>query len=100
MVKGDGGNLMVADPDPKGLRGAAGATPASALIWDRRYREGRDGWELGQPAPPMRDFFSHHPLAPKASSRNRPEQEGMEAKIQGRESFDEITRKSEVLNNF
>lgn len=69
MVKGDGGNLMVADPDPKPLHAAAGATPASALVWDRRYREGRDGWELGQPAPPLRDFFSHHPLAPHPPGR-------------------------------
>jgi hypothetical protein len=28
MVKGDGGQVMVADPDPKALHEAAGATPA------------------------------------------------------------------------
>jgi SAM-dependent methyltransferase len=68
-VKGDGGKVMVADPDPKPLHAAAGATRASALVWDRRYREGRDGWELGQPAPPLQDFFSHHPLAPHPPGR-------------------------------
>ncbi|MEI6360196.1 MAG: hypothetical protein WCO50_07695, partial [Synechococcus sp. ELA619] len=69
MVKDDGGNVMVADPDPKALHGAAGATPAAALFWDRRYREGRDGWELGQPAPPPQDSLSRFPLAPHPPGR-------------------------------
>jgi hypothetical protein len=40
------------------------------------------------------------PLPPKATSLSRPEQEGMEAKTQGRKSQDGITRESELLNNF
>lgn len=40
------------------------------------------------------------PLPPKATSLSRPEQEGMEAKTQGRKSQDGITRKSEFLNHF
>jgi len=68
-VKGDGGNVIVADPGPKVLHGDAGATPASALFWDRRYQEGRDGWDLGQPAPPLQDFLGSHPLAPHPPGR-------------------------------
>ncbi len=37
--------------------------------WDQRYREGRDGWELGQPAPPLERFLRHHPLAPSKVGR-------------------------------
>ena len=33
--------------------------------WDQRYRHGGDGWELGQPAPPLVDFLQRHPLAPR-----------------------------------
>lgn len=32
--------------------------------WDQRYRNGQDGWELGQPAPPLQAFLEHNPLAP------------------------------------
>ncbi len=42
---------------PQGLE-----NPAQA--WERRYREGRDGWELGQAAPPLASFLGSHPLAP------------------------------------
>jgi thiopurine S-methyltransferase len=37
--------------------------------WDQRYREGGDGWELGQPAPPLAQFLSTHPLAPQSPGR-------------------------------
>lgn len=33
--------------------------------WDQRYQEGSDGWELGQPAPPLARFLRSHPLAPQ-----------------------------------
>ncbi len=56
---------MVTDPGPIGPLPQAGATAASALFWDRRYQEGSDGWELGQPAPPLQEFLTRHPLAPQ-----------------------------------
>jgi methyl halide transferase len=37
--------------------------------WNQRYREGGDGWELGQPAPPLEQFLRHHPLAPSKAGR-------------------------------
>jgi len=46
-----------------------GPRPSSAQFWDRRYQEGQDGWELGQPAPPLQDFLTHHPLAPQPPGR-------------------------------
>jgi thiopurine S-methyltransferase len=45
------------------------ADPATAAIWDARYREQRDGWELGRPAPPLETFLRHHPLAPRPPAR-------------------------------
>lgn len=36
-----------------------------AVLWDQRYRDGADAWELGQPAPPLERFLRHHALAPK-----------------------------------
>ena len=33
--------------------------------WDGRYREGRDGWELGRPAPPLEAFMRHDPRRPR-----------------------------------
>jgi 3-hydroxyisobutyrate dehydrogenase-like beta-hydroxyacid dehydrogenase/SAM-dependent methyltransferase len=33
--------------------------------WDGRYREGRDGWELGRPAPPLEAFLRHDPRRPR-----------------------------------
>jgi hypothetical protein len=33
---------------------------SSSLFWDRRYREGSDGWELGMAAPPLRTFLCSH----------------------------------------
>lgn len=41
-------------------------TDAAALAeaWDARYRDQRDGWELGRPAPPLEAFLRRHPLAP------------------------------------
>ena len=41
----------------------------SAAWWDQRYIEGRDGWELGEPAPPLRQFFNDHPAAPAPPAR-------------------------------
>jgi len=40
-----------------------------ASAWDYRYREGTDGWELGQPAPPLQAFLQHHPMAPEPPGR-------------------------------
>jgi hydroxymethylpyrimidine kinase/phosphomethylpyrimidine kinase len=37
--------------------------------WDRRYREGSDGWELGRPAPPLAEFLKCDPLAPRPPGR-------------------------------
>lgn len=68
-MKGDGVNVMVADPGPQVEDKDAGATPASALFWDRRYLEGRDGWDLGKPAPPLQEFLTHHPLGPQPPGR-------------------------------
>jgi integrase len=63
MVKGDGGNVMVADPGPKVLDGDAGATPASALFWDRRYQEGRRWRDL------RRNSEGRHHLDPSLVQR-------------------------------
>lgn len=53
-----------ASPAPEAA--AAGCDPER---WDQRYREGRDGWELGQPAPPLERFLRHHSLAPSKAGR-------------------------------
>jgi thiopurine S-methyltransferase len=37
---------------------------AAAAAWDQRYREGRDGWELGAPTPPLDAFLRHDPRRP------------------------------------
>ena len=37
---------------------------AAAAAWDQRYREGRDGWELGAPAPPLDAFLREDPRRP------------------------------------
>jgi SAM-dependent methyltransferase len=37
--------------------------------WDERYREGRDHWELGRPAPPLEAFLRNDPRAPQPSGR-------------------------------
>lgn len=41
--------------------------PLDPAAWDQRYRDGQDGWELGQPAPPLQTFLQEHPLAPQAA---------------------------------
>ena len=41
----------------------------SAVVWDQRYREGADGWELGQPAPPLVEVLRSHAAAPRAPGR-------------------------------
>ena len=43
--------------------------PGSGPWWDQRYREGRDGWELGEPAPPLRRFLEADPRAPQPPGR-------------------------------
>jgi 3-hydroxyisobutyrate dehydrogenase-like beta-hydroxyacid dehydrogenase/SAM-dependent methyltransferase len=40
------------------------APSAVAAAWDQRYREGRDGWELGAPAPPLDAFLREDPRRP------------------------------------
>lgn len=42
--------------------------PREPGFWNDRYREGRDGWELGAAAPPLQSFLTGHPLAPSTSS--------------------------------
>ncbi|MCP9850435.1 methyltransferase domain-containing protein [Cyanobium sp. Morenito 9A2] len=37
----------------------------TASSWDQRYREGRDGWELGQPVPVLARFIATDPRAPQ-----------------------------------
>lgn len=37
--------------------------------WDHRYREGGDGWELGQPGPPLAEFLRRDPRAPAPGGR-------------------------------
>jgi 3-hydroxyisobutyrate dehydrogenase-like beta-hydroxyacid dehydrogenase/SAM-dependent methyltransferase len=37
---------------------------AEAAAWDQRYRDGRDGWELGAPTPPLEAFLRHDPRRP------------------------------------
>jgi SAM-dependent methyltransferase len=37
--------------------------------WDRRYREGSDGWELGRPAPPLEQALRHDPRIPRPPAR-------------------------------
>ena len=45
------------------------APSADANHWDQRYQEGADGWELGQPAPPLAQLLRCHPLASQAPGR-------------------------------
>ena len=40
-----------------------------AAWWDQRYRDGGDGWELGEPAPPLRHFLESDLQAPKPPGR-------------------------------
>jgi 3-hydroxyisobutyrate dehydrogenase-like beta-hydroxyacid dehydrogenase/SAM-dependent methyltransferase len=44
--------------------GAAAASAAVAAAWDQRYRDGQDGWELGEPAPPLAAFLRRDPRRP------------------------------------
>ena len=48
-----------------------GPPPATAVpsFWDQRYRDGTDGWELGQPAPPLQGFLTEDPRAPRPPAR-------------------------------
>ncbi len=36
-------------------------SPSEVAFWSRLYRAGRDGWELGRPAPPLARWFAAHP---------------------------------------
>lgn len=38
---------------------------SEAAAWDARYREGRDGWELGGAAPPLAAFLRSDPRRPR-----------------------------------
>lgn len=49
------------DPSPRPLPAAAD--------WDERYRQGRDGWELGVPAPPLAAFLGRDPRSPHPPGR-------------------------------
>lgn len=40
----------------------------TAAWWDQRYREGRDGWELGVPAPPLQRFLTTDSRAPQPTA--------------------------------
>lgn len=54
-----------ADAPPSQMHDDTGSGP----WWDQRYRDGRDGWELGEPAPPLRRFLETDPLAPQPPGR-------------------------------
>jgi hydroxymethylpyrimidine kinase/phosphomethylpyrimidine kinase len=46
------------------------ADQPTAADWDRRYREGDDGWELGRPAPPLAAFLAGSlPCVPRPPAR-------------------------------
>ncbi len=48
----------------------AGSLPAGdPARWDQRYREGGDGWELGQAAPPLATFLMEDGRAPRPPGR-------------------------------
>ncbi len=49
--------------------GVRQASESEAARWDQRYRDGSDGWELGQPAPPLAMFLRRHPLAPQREGK-------------------------------
>jgi methyl halide transferase len=40
-----------------------------AAWWDQRYRDRSDGWELGEPAPPLRLFLERDARAPQPPGR-------------------------------
>jgi SAM-dependent methyltransferase len=41
--------------------------PSDAAFWDALFKGGRDGWELGRPAPPLlRHFVQHSPRGKKS----------------------------------
>lgn len=42
---------------------------SDSACWDQRYRDGTDGWELGRPAPPLRDFLQRDPRRPLPPAR-------------------------------
>lgn len=42
---------------------------SDSVSWDRRYREGADGWELGRPAPPLEQFLKTDPRRPLPPGR-------------------------------
>jgi len=44
--------------------GSPADSGSEAAAWDARYREGRDGWELGEAAPPLAAFLRHDPRRP------------------------------------
>jgi thiopurine S-methyltransferase len=46
------------------LRAPQPPVPGDPRRWDQRYREGGDGWELGQPAPPLAEFLRHDCRSP------------------------------------
>ena len=45
------------------------ACTVTATPWDERYRQGRDGWELGHPAPPLEAFVRSDRRAPQPPGR-------------------------------
>lgn len=51
-------------PSPPSPTPLPPASSTDAAAWDQRYREGRDGWELGAPAPPLEAFLRHDPRRP------------------------------------
>ena len=51
-------------PEPPPLATPSPAPSAEAAAWDQRYREGRDGWELGATAPPLDAFLREDPRRP------------------------------------
>ncbi|APD49168.1 methyltransferase domain-containing protein [Synechococcus sp. CS-602] len=51
-------------PTSQNVPGRASALSCDPGRWNQRYREGGDGWELGQPAPPLEKFLRCHPESP------------------------------------
>ena len=48
---------------------SSAATSSAATSWDERYRDGRDGWELGHAAPPLDAFLRADRRAPRPPAR-------------------------------
>ena len=55
--------------DASAMNFSTSRSVAVSKAWDQRYQDGRDGWELGEPAPPLVQFMKTNPQAPKPPGR-------------------------------